>query len=75
MASRVSTNHDVGRRSVEGDRALPSLRRAGLCAPRRCFTARENEALREGESFVGVRKAALDGVGVNGARPWAYPLP
>ena len=75
MASRVSTYHDVGRRSVEGDRVSPSLRGAGLCAPRRCCFAREDEARREEESFVGVRKAALDGVGVSGARPWAYPLP
>jgi hypothetical protein len=73
VAVRVSTYHDVGRRSVEGDRVSPSLWRAGLWEPRHCCL--EDEAWREGESFVGVRKAALDGVGVSGARPWAYPLP
>ena len=75
MAVRVSSYHEVGRRSVEGDRVSPSLRRAGLCAPRDCCSTREDEARREEESFVRVPKAALDGVGVSGARPWAYPLP
>ena len=74
MAARVSTCHDVGRRSAEGDRASLSFRRAGLCAPRRCCLPREDEARREGELFVGVRNAALDGVGVSGARPLANPL-
>ena len=75
MAVRVRVYHDVGRRSFEGDRVSPSLRRAGLCEPRRCCSAREDKVWREGESFVGLRKAALDGVGVSGTRPWAYPFP
>jgi hypothetical protein len=74
VVARVSTYHDVGRRSVEGDRVSLSFRRAGLCAPRCRCLVREDEERRGGESFVGVRKAVLDGVGVSGARPLAYPL-
>lgn len=33
---RVSTYHDVGRRSAEADPVSLSLRRVGLCASRRC---------------------------------------
>jgi hypothetical protein len=75
VAGRVSTYHDVGRRSAEGDRTSPSLRRVGLCAPRRCSWVRDDEARREGESFVRGRNATLDGVGVSGNRLCAYPLP
>jgi len=75
VAVRVSTYHDVGRRSAEGDRTSPSLRRVGPCAPRCCCRVRDDEARRVGESFVRGRNATLDGVGVSGDRPCAYPLP
>jgi hypothetical protein len=68
VVARASTYHDVGRRSGEADRVSSSLGRVGLIAPRRC-RGREDEAPTKGDSSVGGRKAALDGVGVRGAKP------